>query len=112
MTRREMIRCVAGSLAAFAIRLPREHKIDPVLLEAAKDHELAVGQFTRVWINGRDVSVKNFAWPNGAIATAFSDEEPDELRGPQHDFAVTNGDGTPCTGWGEDATASWDWGRT
>jgi predicted phage terminase large subunit-like protein len=27
-------------------------------------------------------------WPNGAIATTFSAEEPDRLRGPQHDAAV------------------------
>jgi phage terminase large subunit-like protein len=26
-------------------------------------------------------------WPNGAIATTYSAEEPDQLRGPQHDFA-------------------------
>ena len=27
-------------------------------------------------------------WPNGAIATTFSAEEPERLRGPQHDAAV------------------------
>src|SRR6185437_11326525 len=26
-------------------------------------------------------------WPNGAIATTFSADEPNRLRGPQHDFA-------------------------
>jgi phage terminase large subunit-like protein len=26
-------------------------------------------------------------WPNGAIATTFSADEPDRLRGPQHDLA-------------------------
>jgi hypothetical protein len=26
-------------------------------------------------------------WPNGAVATAYSAEEPDRLRGPQHDSA-------------------------
>jgi predicted phage terminase large subunit-like protein len=26
-------------------------------------------------------------WPNGAIATTYSADEPDRLRGPQHDFA-------------------------
>lgn len=26
-------------------------------------------------------------WPKGAIATAYSAEEPERLRGPQHDFA-------------------------
>jgi len=26
-------------------------------------------------------------WPNGALATTYSADEPDRLRGPQHDFA-------------------------
>lgn len=26
-------------------------------------------------------------WPNGAIATTYSADEPNRLRGPQHDFA-------------------------
>lgn len=30
-------------------------------------------------------SKRRLTWPNGAIATAFSAEEPDRLRGPQHD---------------------------
>lgn len=32
-------------------------------------------------------SKKRLTWPNGAIATGFSAEEPDRLRGPQHGFA-------------------------
>lgn len=31
-------------------------------------------------------SKRRLTWPNGAIATAFSADEPDRLRGPQHDF--------------------------
>lgn len=30
-------------------------------------------------------SKRRLTFPNGAIAVAFSDEEPDQLRGPQHD---------------------------
>lgn len=30
-------------------------------------------------------SKRRLTWPNGAIATAYSAEEPDRLRGPQHD---------------------------
>jgi phage terminase large subunit-like protein len=33
-------------------------------------------------------SKRRVTWPNGAIATTFSAEEPDRLRGPQHDAAV------------------------
>ncbi len=32
-------------------------------------------------------SKRRITWPNGAVATAYSAEEPDRLRGPQHDAA-------------------------
>lgn len=32
-------------------------------------------------------SVRKIIWPNGAIATTYSGDEPDQLRGPQHDGA-------------------------
>jgi phage terminase large subunit-like protein len=32
-------------------------------------------------------SKRRLTWPNGAIATTFSAEEADRLRGPQHDLA-------------------------
>jgi phage terminase large subunit-like protein len=32
-------------------------------------------------------SKKRLTWPNGAIATVFSGEEPDRLRGPEHYYA-------------------------
>ncbi len=32
-------------------------------------------------------SKRRVTWPNGAIATMYSAEEPDALRGPQHDLA-------------------------
>jgi phage terminase large subunit-like protein len=32
-------------------------------------------------------SKRRITWPNGAIATLYSAEEPDRLRGPQHDGA-------------------------
>lgn len=31
-------------------------------------------------------SRRRVEWPNGAIVTLYSAEEPDQLRGPQHDF--------------------------
>src|SRR5436853_2003688 len=30
---------------------------------------------------------RRLSWPNGAIATTYSADEPDRLRGPQHDAA-------------------------
>lgn len=41
-------------------------------------------------------SKRRVTWPNGAVATLFSSEEPDRLRGPQHDG-----------GW-LDEIAAWD----
>lgn len=32
-------------------------------------------------------SKRRLTWPNGAMATTFSGDEPDQLRGPQHDTA-------------------------
>jgi predicted phage terminase large subunit-like protein len=32
-------------------------------------------------------SKRRIVWPNGAVATTYSAEEPDRLRGPQHDAA-------------------------
>jgi phage terminase large subunit-like protein len=32
-------------------------------------------------------SKRRLTWPNGAIATTYSAEEPERLRGPQHDLA-------------------------
>lgn len=32
-------------------------------------------------------SKRRVTWPNGAIATLYSADEPERLRGPQHDFA-------------------------
>src|SRR5215207_6698629 len=35
-------------------------------------------------------SKRRLTWPNGAIATTFSADEPDRLRGPEHDLAWTD----------------------
>lgn len=43
-------------------------------------------------------SKRRLTWPNGAIATTYSAEEPDQLRGPQHDAAIA------------DELAAWDRG--
>jgi len=32
-------------------------------------------------------SIRRLTWPNGVLATCFSADEPDRLRGPQHDHA-------------------------
>jgi hypothetical protein len=35
-------------------------------------------------------SKRRLTWPNGAIATTYSADEPERLRGPQHDCAWTD----------------------
>jgi predicted phage terminase large subunit-like protein len=47
-------------------------------------------------------SRRRLTWPNGAIATTYSAEEPERLRGPQHDGAWADELGA----WKYDAT--WD----
>lgn len=36
-------------------------------------------------------SKRRLTWPNGAIATLYDAREPDQLRGPQHDFCFVSG---------------------
>jgi phage terminase large subunit-like protein len=56
---------------------------------------------------------RRISWPNGAVAYTYSAEEPERLRGPQHDAAICvhglgRKPGTCCNsvcGWG--ARASW-----
>jgi phage terminase large subunit-like protein len=35
-------------------------------------------------------SKRRLTWPNGAVATLFNATEPDQLRGPQHDAALSD----------------------
>ena len=35
-------------------------------------------------------SKRRLLWPNGALSTLYSADEPDLLRGPQHDFALVD----------------------
>lgn len=48
-------------------------------------------------------SKRRVTWPNGAIATTYSADEPDRLRGPQHDAAWADEPGA----W-KYATDAWD----
>lgn len=39
------------------------------------------------WRPKYEPSKRRLVWPNGAIATLYAADKPDQLRGPQHDFA-------------------------
>lgn len=51
------------------------------------------------WKPHYEPSKRRITWPNGAIASVFTADEPDRLRGPQFDFV-----------WG-DEPASWRYGE-
>lgn len=42
------------------------------------------------WRPNYEPSKRRLTWPNGAVATTFSGDEPDQLRGPQFDAAVVD----------------------
>lgn len=48
-------------------------------------------------------SKRRLTWPNGAIATTYSAEEADRLRGPEHDAAWAD----ELAAW-DDAQSTWD----
>lgn len=48
-------------------------------------------------------SKRRLTWPNGAVATTFSSEEADRLRGPEHDAAWAD----ELAAW-QDPRAAWD----
>ena len=50
---------------------------DSSIMKVARDYERPI----------YEPSKRRLTFPNGAVAVAFSDEEPDQLRGPQHDSA-------------------------
>jgi hypothetical protein len=52
------------------------------------DGESGILAVSPPWSRPRyEPSKRRLTWPNGAIATTFSAEEPDRLRGPQHSAA-------------------------
>lgn len=48
----------------------------------------SIMKISNPWFTPRyEPSKRRVTWPNGVIATAFSGDEPDQLRGPQHGSA-------------------------
>ena len=56
-----------------------------VMVEGPESGILAVSP--RDFLPNYEPSKRRLTWPNGAIATTYSGDEPDQLRGPQHDTA-------------------------
>lgn len=46
-----------------------------------------LGVHPKAWRPIYEPSKRRITWPNGAVALIFNATEPDQLRGPEHDFA-------------------------
>jgi phage terminase large subunit-like protein len=75
---------VAGTARRIAICSATAADCRDVLVEGPSGFLSIASNSTRpTW----EPSKRRLTWPNGAEATAFSAEEPERLRGPQHDLA-------------------------
>ena len=82
----EWVRAVVASGAARRVALVARTAADvrDVLIEGESGILACCPAHERpVW----EPSKRRLTWPSGAIATTYSAEEPDQLRGPQHDAA-------------------------
>lgn len=75
---------MAGTASRIALVAPTAADVRDVLVEGPSGFLAIASNRTRpAW----EPSKRRLEWPNGATATAFSAEEPERLRGPQHDLA-------------------------
>lgn len=79
---REQVEAERASRLAFVAKDPGEAR--DVMIEG----ESGIMAVSPPWNRPHyEPSKKRLTWPNGAIATVYSSEDPEELRGPQHDGA-------------------------
>lgn len=100
---------VKTGFSRIALIAPTAADVRDVMIEGES------GILACAWAGDRDVkgdlvgvpryepSKRRLTWKNGAVATAFSAEEPDRLRGPQHDTAACD----ELAAWA-DPRATWD----
>jgi predicted phage terminase large subunit-like protein len=75
---------MAGTASRIALVAPTAADVRDVLVEGPSGFLSIASNSTRpTW----EPSKRRLEWPNGATATAFSAEEPERLRGPEHDMA-------------------------
>jgi len=82
----ELIRTRTGARTARRVALvaPTAGDARDVMVEG----ESGILAISPPWERPRyEPSKRRLTWPNGAIATLFSADEPERLRGPQHDAA-------------------------
>jgi len=77
-------RVEAGSAGRVALVAPTASDARDVMIEGESGlMAIAPPQFRPHY----EPSRRRLTWPNGAVATSFSADEPERLRGPQHDAA-------------------------
>jgi phage terminase large subunit-like protein len=75
---------IAGTASRIAIVAPTAADLRDVLVEGPSGFLRIASNSTRpLW----EPSKRRLEWPNGSQAICFSAEEPERLRGPQHDLA-------------------------
>ena len=67
--------------------LPLSRRQQPMCVTSWSRAKAASWRFARPGRPRYEPSKRRLTWPNGAIATLFSADEPERLRGPQHDLA-------------------------
>jgi phage terminase large subunit-like protein len=75
---------VMGTASRIALVAPTAADVRDVLIEGPSGFLNIASDHTRPLY---EPSKRRLEWPNGATATCFSAEEPERLRGPQHDLA-------------------------
>lgn len=77
-------RVESGKSGRFALVAPTAADVRDVMVEG----ESGILACSPPWFKPTyKPSLRRLEWPNGAIATTYSADEPDRLRGPQHDDA-------------------------
>jgi phage terminase large subunit-like protein len=77
-------RAIARTARRLALVAPTASDVRDVMVEG----ESGILAISPPWERPRyEPSKRRLTWPNGAIATLFSADEPERLRGPQHDLA-------------------------
>lgn len=85
----ETVRAVVESGRAGRIALVAETAADArdVIVEG----ESGILACSPPWFRPKyEPSKRRLTWPNGAIATTYSGDDPEQLRGPQHGFALVD----------------------
>lgn len=74
----------AGRAKRIALVAPTAADVRDVMIEG----ESGILAISPPWNRPEyEPSKRRLTWPNGAVATCFSADEPNRLRGPQHDLA-------------------------